>query len=255
MTSAVKRKISVIGIGAGDPDLLTVQAIKALNAADVVFLPDKGSEKSMLREMRLAICREFVVRPDQRHVGFGTPKRDAAGGYLEGVDRWHDAIGSVYATLFATELAEGETGAFLVWGDPGLFDSTLRILERLQQRGTDLEIDVIPGVSSVQMLAARQRIVPHGIGEPMVVMPARRFLMDGFPHACSIVAIVLEDGSSFAKIDAALMIHWGAYLGMDDEMLISGRLGDVRDEIVGRRRAAKARLGWIMDTYILCQPR
>ncbi|MBE7211903.1 MAG: precorrin-6A synthase (deacetylating), partial [Gluconacetobacter diazotrophicus] len=46
-------------------------------------------------------------------------------------------------------------------------------------------------------------------------------------------------------------IHWGAYLGMPEEILISGRLRDVSAEILRRRRDARAANGWIMDSYIL----
>ena len=51
------RRIRIIGIGAGTPEHVTVQAIKALNTVDVVFVPDKGAEKAALRQLREEICR------------------------------------------------------------------------------------------------------------------------------------------------------------------------------------------------------
>ncbi|MNP63708.1 precorrin 6A synthase [compost metagenome] len=49
-------------------------------------------------------------------------------------------------------------------------------------------------------------------------------------------------------------IYWGAYLGTADEILISGKLKDVADEIERVRKAARAAHGWIMDTYLLRKP-
>ena len=51
------RTILVIGIGAGNPDYLTVQAIKAMNRAEVFFMPDKGEEKAGLNAIRLAMLQ------------------------------------------------------------------------------------------------------------------------------------------------------------------------------------------------------
>ena len=54
------RKLFIIGIGAGDPDYVTIQAIKALNRADVLFVVDKGQEKDELVKLRTEICERFV---------------------------------------------------------------------------------------------------------------------------------------------------------------------------------------------------
>jgi len=54
------KTLLIIGIGAGDPDYLTVQAIKALNRTDVFFLMDKGSAKDSLIGLRKTICERFI---------------------------------------------------------------------------------------------------------------------------------------------------------------------------------------------------
>ncbi len=54
------KKILIIGIGAGDPDYLTIQAVKALNRVDVFFLMDKGPAKTKLRALREEICRRHI---------------------------------------------------------------------------------------------------------------------------------------------------------------------------------------------------
>jgi precorrin-6A synthase len=69
------RKLSIIGIGAGNPDHLTVQAIKALSDIDVVFLIDKGSEKDALAQLRREICERHIKKP-YRIVQAKDPERD-----------------------------------------------------------------------------------------------------------------------------------------------------------------------------------
>ncbi len=246
------RTILVIGIGAGNPDHMTVEAIAALNRADVLFIPDKGAEKAGLRHLREAICRRFIRAPGYRTVAVPIPRRAEAGGDYRGVvDDWHARIAAAYRGLFEAELAEGETGALLVWGDPALYDSTLRIVERAAAAGLALDWQVHPGISSVQVLAARHRIPLNGIGAPVLLTTGRR-LAQGFPADQDSVVVMLDGEQAFAKLDpAGLEIFWGAYLGMPDEILLSGPLAETAPLIAQVRAEARARHGWIMDTYLL----
>ena len=91
--SSPMRKLLVIGIGAGNPDHMTVQAIDGLNRADVLFIPDKGAEKNDLAELRRQICDRFVTNPKSRRVEFDVPVRaEPAPSYRSTVDDWHEAI-------------------------------------------------------------------------------------------------------------------------------------------------------------------
>ena len=54
------RKLLIIGIGAGDPDYITIQAINALNQVDVFFVIDKGEEKDDLVRLRKELCRKYI---------------------------------------------------------------------------------------------------------------------------------------------------------------------------------------------------
>jgi precorrin-6A synthase len=251
------RRLRIIGIGAGNPDHLTLQAVAALNTLDVVFLPDKGSEKGALRALREEICRRHVTRPDIRMVPLAVPKRAEAGNdYRGAVDDWHAALAEAYERLFREHLAEGETGGLLVWGDPALYDSTLRIVEAVCARGLALDYDVIPGISSVQALAASHRVVLNGIGESVLVTTGRRLAQEGFPQNAGSVVAMLDGEQAFAAIDpAGLEIWWGAYLGSETEILASGPLAEVSEEIRRRRAEARAAHGWIMDTYLLRRSR
>lgn len=246
------RNILIIGIGAGNPDHMTVEAIAALNRADVLFIPDKGEEKAALRHLRETICARFIGAPGYRTVPVAIPCRAEAGNDYQGVvDDWHARISESYRALFETELAEGQTGALLVWGDPALYDSTLRIMERVAASGLALDWQVYPGISSVQVLAARHRIPLNGIGTPILFTTGRR-LGRGFPADQDSVVVMLDGEQAFAKVDpAGLEIFWGAYLGMPDELLLAGPLAEMAPRIAEVRAEARARHGWIMDTYLL----
>jgi precorrin-6A synthase len=245
------RRIFVIGIGVGDPDHMTMQAIKALNQVDVFFIPDKGTEKAALRDLRTTICQRFIDSADYRTVDVDVPARATAGDYLDGVDDWHGRLADIYGGLFARELGESDVGGLLVWGDPAIYDSTLRIIERLRAKGLELEFEVIPGISSVQVLAAKHRIALNQIGESVLLTTGRK-LAAGFPEEAGSVVVLLDGAQTFATLtEPELEIFWGAYLGTEHEILRSGRLAEVKDEIEAVRKRARDRHGWIMDTYLL----
>jgi precorrin-6A synthase len=246
------RTILVIGIGAGDPEHVTLQAIRALNRVDVFFAPDKGEEKEDLSALRTQICARFIEHRAYRFVRFPDPRRDARAAYRTAVDAWHAERETLYAHCFEHDLADGEVGGILAWGDPTLYDSTLRILERIRSRGVlALEYDVIPGISSVQVLAARHRIPLNRIGESVHITTGRK-LAEHFPDDADSVVVMLDGTCAFKHHTAReLDIYWGAYLGTPDEILISGRLRDVAERIERARREARGRKGWIMDIYLL----
>jgi precorrin-6A synthase len=149
-------------------------------------------------------------------------------------------------------MAEGECGAFLVWGDPALYDSTIRILDAIVARGAvEIDFEVIPGISSVQALAARHRIPLNRIGGPVEITTGRR-LTEGFPEHADSVVVMLDANDTYRQVAAeGLDIWWGAYVGTPDEILICGRLEDVAEEIARARAEARAAKGWIMDSYLL----
>lgn len=247
------RKIFVIGIGVGDPNHMTIEAIEALRQIDVFFLPDKGTEKAALRELRKTICERFIEGADYRMLEVEIPQRSTAGDYLADVDAWHGRLADIYAGQFERELGENQIGGLLVWGDPAIYDSTIRIIERVRSTGLALDFRVIPGISSFQILAAKHRIPLNRIGEAVLLTTGRK-LAAGFPDEADNVVVMLDGMQAFAKLDGDLEIFWGAYLGTEQEILLVGRLADVRDEIVAARQRARERHGWIMDTYLLRRP-
>ncbi|MER8089188.1 precorrin-6A synthase (deacetylating) [Streptomyces sp. NPDC094048] len=246
------RKIYVIGIGAGDPDHLTLQAIKALNRADAFFILDKGEEKSDLTGLRRDIL-DVHVKNAYRLIEERDPERDRrTSDYSPAVDDWRRRRADLYERFIAEELGEDECGAFLVWGDPALYDSTLGILEEILDRGAvAFDHEVVPGISSVSALLARHRTGLNRVARPVQITTGRR-LADGWPEEVDDVVVMLDARQAFTRhLDQDLHIYWGAYVGTADEILVSGRLAEVSDRIEELRAEARARKGWIMDTYLL----
>lgn len=246
------RTISVIGIGSGNPEHLTVQAISQLNAADVVFMMDKGEDTRELADVRKQILDRYLSRPC-RIVTAGDPPRDrGAPAYTAAVEDWRAQRADIYQRLISSELGEDGRGAFLVWGDPAIYDSTLHILAEVLARGTvGFDVQVVPGISSVQVLAAQHQISLTRTGSPLHITTGRRLAAEGFPANADDVVVMLDARTAFAAADGDAQIYWGAYLGTPDEILISGRVADVASRIVAERQAARERHGWIMDTYLL----
>ncbi|MBV1698313.1 MAG: precorrin-6A synthase (deacetylating) [Hyphomicrobiales bacterium] len=247
------RKVLIIGIGPGNPDYLTVQAINALNRVDVFFVPDKGAEKADLQQLRLDICHRYIKGDDYRLVEFKMPVRsNDPADYKRNVDDWHSRIEQEYERLLGREVGEGECAGFLIWGDPTLYDSVLRMIEKIRSTGViAFDYEVIPGISSVQVLAARHRIALNRIGESVNITTGRK-LAEKPTIGAENVVVMLDGEQSFKKVESPdVEIFWGAYVGTADEILVSGRLADVAGEIEVKRARARAEKGWIMDTYLL----
>ena len=247
------RKVFVIGIGAGNPDYITVQAINALNEVDAFFIMDKGEEKEDLVRLRKEICERHIKDKSYRMVETADPPRDRTpSSYEPAVRAWHEQRASIYERLIGEELGEDECGAFLVWGDPSLYDSTLRIIDLIVARGNiAFAYEVIPGISAVQALAARHRIALNRIGRSVQITTGRK-IAEGLPDGADDVIVMLDGDCAFKAIDASgIDIYWGAYLGTDDEILAAGPLRECAPDIGRMRAEAKARKGWIMDTYLL----
>ncbi|WP_031043982.1 precorrin-6A synthase (deacetylating) [Streptomyces sp. NRRL F-5650] len=249
------RTIHVIGIGAGDPEQLTLQAVRALRSTDVFFVLDKGEAKADLVRLRRDMLETHLPEGTYRVVEARDPERDrGAGGaaYSPAVGDWRSARAGIYERLIAEELGEDESGAFLVWGDPALYDSTLGILEEILERGTvAFEYDVVPGISSVSSLAARHRTGLNRVARPVQITTGRR-LAEGFPEEADDVVVMLDAHQTFRRFaDQDIDIYWGAYLGTPDEILDSGPIAEAAPRIERLRAEARERKGWIMDTYLL----
>ena len=217
--------------------------------------PDKGD----LVALRRAICARFIREPRYRFVELPDPTRAGHTGYQQAVSDWHAERARVWATAIGAELGPDGVGAFLAWGDPSLYDSTLRVLDAVAAE-VDIDYDVIPGVTAVQALTARHRIPLNEVGEPVLITTGRQLRANGLSGSASgsvsksvskSVIVMLDAECSFQACPGDTRIWWGAYLGTEDELLVSGTIAEVGARIVELRAQARARHGWIMDTYLL----
>jgi len=243
--------LTLVGIGAGDPGLLSPRAIGALRDADLILVPLKGPEKADLADIRRKILADAAG--DGRVVEFDLPHRaDDACAYLDGVNDWHDAVAGAWREAIVRHLPGGGRVALMIWGDPSLYDSSLRIAGRLRAGGMDLSVTVVPGITSLQLLAAAHAIPLNRLGAPFLVTTGRRLAADGWPAGVDSVAVMLDGACAFQGLPPDdLTIWWGAYLGMPQQILRAGALAETGAEIVALRAAARARHGWIMDVYLL----
>ena len=238
--------LDLIGIGTGNPEHVTLAALRAMAEADLILLPRKGDEKSDLADLRRQICAAHL--PDlSRVVEFDLPVRDGKTAYLDAVNDWHDAIAARWKATIDAHLPKGGRVALLVWGDPSLYDSTLRIAARL-----GITPRVVPGVTSLSVLTAAHAIPLNDLGAPVVITTGRRLRDEGWPAGADAVAVMLDAGGAFSALDPqGVTIWWGAYLGMPHQALIHGPLAEVAEQILDTRAALRAQHGWIMDIYLL----
>jgi precorrin-6A synthase len=237
----------LIGIGTGNPDHVTGQAIRALNGADLILIPRKGQAKSDLADLRRQILSQVLTAPVPV-ADYDVPSRADQDDYLGAVNDWHDAIAQVWADTIAAHRPKARTVALMVWGDPSLYDSTLRIAARL----ADVTVKVIPGITSLQALTAAHAIPLNTLAAPVTITTGRQLRENGWPPGATTVAVMLDKGGAFAAVDPAqTMIWWGAYVGMPEQTLIHGPLAEVSDHILTTRARLRAEHGWIMDIYLM----
>lgn len=234
-------RVRVLGVGMG-PHHITPEVADALRSCDYVLAAEKREDDGLL-SVRRAIAAEHGLEV----VAVPDPERDRADpvDYAKAVKDWHEARVAAYERVLRER---GGTAAFLVWGDPSLYDSTIRVVDRLAER-MPLEYDVLPGISAPQLLAARHRIVLHPVGRPVHITTGRR-LREEVTAGQTNLCVMLTGTLDLAGLDDC-SIWWGANLGTDSEELVAGRVADVLSSIEAARERAKTAAGWLMDVYLL----
>lgn len=236
----------LIGIGTGNPAHITLEAQRALRDAAVILVPRKGPDKSDLAGLRRRIIADAGAAAQV--VEFDYPTRDPAIPYKDRVRAWHDEIARRWQAAIAEASPNGPV-ALLVWGDPSLYDSTLRIAARLTPAP---RLRVLPGITSLQALTAAHGLTFNTLAGAVTVTTGRRLREFGWPKGAETAVVMLDGECSFQTLDRDdLMIWWGAYLGMEEEILDHGSLSEAGPRIVEARAQARADHGWIMDTYLL----
>ncbi|SMO75677.1 precorrin-6A synthase (deacetylating) [Paracoccus laeviglucosivorans] len=240
--------LTLIGIGSGSPGHLTREGAAAMAVADLILIPEKAA-KSDLADLRRALVAEVLVTPPPM-TSFPMPERRVENGYRQGVEEWHDAIAAQWEAVIRAHGAARP--ALLVWGDPSLYDSSLRIAARVARR-LPLHLRVIPGITAVQALCAAHAIPLNDVAQPVTITTGRQLSDNGWPFGDRVV-VMLDGDCAFQTLDPqGIDIWWGAFLGLPQQMLMHGPLAEIGPKIIEARARARAAHGWIMDTYLLAR--
>jgi precorrin-2/cobalt-factor-2 C20-methyltransferase len=129
-------KIYGIGVGPGDPELLTVKAVRLLNEVDVICVPKSRAEKESLA---LSIARASVKKDvEVMELLFPmTHDKDVL------KQHWDEATDKI-----AAEARKGKSLAFITIGDPMFYSTYAYVLERVKRNFIDIEIETVPGITA-----------------------------------------------------------------------------------------------------------
>lgn len=249
-------RIWILGVGMG-PRHVTLEVSEVLRTVDYVLAAEKDDDDGLLALRRAIVATHAGPDGPAEIVAVRDPQRDrsaglSAAGYENAVADWHRARAQAYAEVLTQR---GGTAAFLVWGDPSLYDSTIRIVEQIRALGVHLEYQVLPGISAPQLLAARHRIVLHEVGRPVHITTGRRLQQAVAQGMDNIVAMLNPPPDQLGLSGLGdWELWWGANLGATGERLVAGQLDAVYTKVVDARREAKTEAGWVMDVYLLRRP-
>jgi precorrin-2/cobalt-factor-2 C20-methyltransferase len=159
-------KLYVIGVGPGDPELLTIKGVRILNSVDCICVP-KGREEGS--SLALSIVKKIVDLGDKEIIEAHFPMRKTReasdSGELDA--KWDETAGTV-----SDRLEKGSRIAFITIGDPTIYSTFFYLYDRLLQRNPDLDIEIVPGVSSINASACSAKISLGLADEKIAVLPA-----------------------------------------------------------------------------------
>lgn len=181
-----KGKLYGVGVGPGDPELVTMKAVRLLKQADVVAVPDKGAgEKTALQ-----IVKDYVDETKIQY--FPTPmirdKQELQRNYESQADR------------ICASLDQGKTVVFITLGDPTVYSTYYYIHKIVEGRGYQAEL--IPGVPSFCAVAARLGISLCERSERLLIVPASSPVEDALPVQAN--KVFMKAGSSILDLQEQL---------------------------------------------------
>ena len=193
-----------VGVGPGDPELLTLKAVRAIQAADVIFAPVRRAGE---RSMALEIARAHIDGDRQQIVCVPFPREDRG-------ESWATA-----ASMMTEVLGETRRGIFLTEGDPLLFGSFGDVLNGLREYGGHLTTATIPGISSVTAAAAAAGLPLTDHEERLAIVPA--------------TAPPAEIEMALQAFDCVVLLKVGRVLG--ELLTLLERLGRLDSSVYVRR--------------------
>ncbi|MCS6827711.1 MAG: precorrin-2 C(20)-methyltransferase [Caldilinea sp.] len=210
--------LTAVGLGPGDPEWITVKAVRAIEQAHIVFAPRSRDGDASLA-LRIA---EPWLRPEQRIVELALPMtRDPD--LLTAA--WEAAADQIAATL-----QPGAQGVYLLLGDPLLYGTFTYLGHELAQRYPRIQIRVVPGVTSFAAAAARSGVVLATTSERVAILPAsyetdaaalQRLLTDFetviLMKVGAVLPRILDALETLGLLDAAVYVE---RVGMPEERIV-----------------------------------
>jgi len=241
------KKLYLIGIGPGDPKYLTLEAKELMERLEIFFVPEKKEGKSELTQKRLEIIKFVKGNKPFRVVNLPFPERERGLNYREKVKEWRSQKARILKV--ALEKEEKEEAGFLIWGDPSLYDGHIDMMKEVE-RELEIEWEVVPGLSSFQVLSARAKVSLTNIATPLSFHTPRtlRKLKElEYP-----VVVFLDNYETFQLFkEKELEICWGAYVGNEEELILKGPFKELAPIIKAQRKTLKEKKGYLMEIYFL----
>ncbi|XVG95133.1 precorrin-2 C(20)-methyltransferase [Eubacteriales bacterium KG127] len=150
-----------VGVGPGDPELMTVKAIKTIERADIIVIPTSGGKTNTA----MKIAQEYVKDKEVVSCHMPMSKKWATEDWSK-IEVFHNDSADVIANL----LDEGKDVAFLTLGDPTVYSTVMYVHRILDKRGYPTEI--VPGITSFCAAAARLNVSLCEKDEMLHVIPA-----------------------------------------------------------------------------------
>ena len=210
-------RLYAVGVGPGDPELLTLKAVRILRAADVIVAPTGQAEAA---SYALGIVAGHLDRDRQQVLERVFPmSRDEA----ELQPFWEETAGEVAAHVRA-----GRSVAFITIGDPLLYSTFLYILRILRERSPEIAVEIVPGITSIGASAAAAGVPLAMAAERLAILPAtyeeeqlRQTLLD---FDC---VVLLKVSRVFDRVYALLV-----ELGLEGQGVFIRRVGSAEEEVV-----------------------
>jgi precorrin-2/cobalt-factor-2 C20-methyltransferase len=152
-----------IGVGPGDPELITIKAVKALQAADVICIPKSNVNKpSLALTMVKKILSDRKNQPEMLELIFPMTKDE-----LSNKSLWKKNAGII------AEKANGDKSVvFITLGDPMFYSTFIYLYQTLQENYREMKLEIIPGVTSLTACAASARIPLAEKEEIITIIPS-----------------------------------------------------------------------------------
>jgi precorrin-2/cobalt-factor-2 C20-methyltransferase len=222
-------KLSCVGCGPGDPDLLTIKAVGLIKNAEVVFAPTSKEGKPSIA---LSIVKKYI-NSSAKMVNLIFPmlkEKEVLKNY------WKEN-----AEKIANQVRAGRRVIYLTVGDPSIYSTWIYIYKELRRNHKDIEIDIVPGITSIFAFAAEAKIALVEGDETLAIVPAC-YDMDRVRRTSNVcdTVVFLKDGKYFDDVidmlsDAGFVedsiVAIAQDVAIEGEIMKMSRLADLR----GRR--------------------